>query len=173
MLFLATVEQSNTLFALFENNLINWLLLVVLMGWLANKYLPGAFRSRQETIEGMLREARQARAEGLAFLEAQQKKIANAEKEAEKILVDARHMAEQMRAQLEEQTRRELDDLRLKIEQQIAGERQVAVTQLRAAAASAAVALTQATLAAHVTDQTRQRLITQFVEQLEDTCKLP
>jgi F0F1-type ATP synthase membrane subunit b/b' len=123
MLFLATVEQSNSLFALFENNLINWLLLIVLLFWLGNKYLPGAFRSRQNSIETMLREASQARAEGIAFLEAQQKKIANAEKEAEKILVDARHMAEQMRTQLEEQTRRELDDLRLKVEQQIAGER--------------------------------------------------
>jgi F-type H+-transporting ATPase subunit b len=171
MLFLATVEQSNSLFALFENNLINWLLLIVLLFWLGNKYLPGAFRSRQNSIETMLREASQARAEGIAFLEAQQKKIANAEKEAEKILVDARHMAEQMRTQLEEQTRRELDDLRLKVEQQIAGERQVAITQLRAAAASAAVALTEATLASHVTAQTRQRLISQFVEQLEDARK--
>ncbi len=121
MFILATVEHGNALFELFSNNLINWLVLIALIAWLAQKQLPGLFAARKESIETTLKEASQARAEGQAFLEAQQKKIANAEKEAEKILVEAKEMAEQMRAQAAEQTKKEIADLSLNIEQQIAG----------------------------------------------------
>jgi F-type H+-transporting ATPase subunit b len=168
MLFFATVEHGNALFEIFDNNVINWLLLVALLAWLASKQLPGLFAARKTAIETTLKEASQARAEGVAFLEAQQTKIANAEKEAEKILVEAKQMAEQMRAQAEQQTKKELSDFAAKIEQQIAGDRQVAITQLRAAAAKAAVRLAEATLPAHLTDATRDRLMSQFFQQLEE-----
>lgn len=167
----ATVEHGNPLFELFSNNLINWLALVALIAWLASKHLPGVFATRKEAIETVLKEASQARAEGQAFLEAQQKKIANAEKEAEKILVEAKQMAEQMRAQAEEQTNKAVADLSVKIEQQIAGERQIAITQLRAAAAKAAVRLAEATLPAHMTEGTKERLQGQFFQQLEEIRK--
>src|SRR4030095_6358889 len=168
MLFFATVEHGNVLFELFDNNVINWLLLVALLAWLAGKQLPGLFARRNEAIETTLGEAAQARAEGVAFLEAQQMKIANAEKEAEKILVEAKQMAEQMKAQADEQTKKELADFSRKIEQQIEGERRMAITQLRAAAAKAAVRLAEATLPAHMTDATRERLMGQFFQQLEE-----
>ena len=168
MLFFATVEHGNALFELFDNNVINWLLLVALLAWLASKQLPSLLAARKEGIETGLKEAAQARAEGAAFLEAQQAKIANAEKEAEMILVEAKQMAEQMRAQAEEQTKKELADFAAKVEQQIAGERQMAITQLRAAAAKAAVRLAEATLPAHITDATRDRLMSQFFQQLEE-----
>src|SRR5215471_15967448 len=168
MLFFATVEHGNALFELFDNNIINWLLLVGLLAWLSAKQLPGLFAARKDAIETTLKEASQARAEGAAFLEAQQTKIANAEKEAEKILVEAKQMAEQMRLQADEQTKKELTDFSAKIEQQIEGERQVAITQLRAAAAKAAVRLAEATLPAHMTDATKERLMGQFFQQLEE-----
>ncbi len=51
----------------FENNLINWLVLVVLLVILWNKVTPPMFAGRKEKIENSLREAAEAKAQGDAF----------------------------------------------------------------------------------------------------------
>lgn len=168
-LLIASVEHGNGLFAFFDNNLINWLVLVGLIAYMMSRLVPGLLASRRQSIESALKEASQARLEGLAFMEAQQKRVANAEKEAEEILVEARKVADQMRQQIEEQTAREIADLEAKIEQQVANERQLAVTQLRQAAAGAAIKLAELTLPHQVTAQTKERLLGEFLDQLEGT----
>lgn len=170
MLLFATMEHADTLkvlFEIFENNLINWLLLVGVIGWLGAKFLPGAFAARQSGIQSALTEASRARQEGEAFLEAQIKRISNAEKEMDNILAEAVAVANQMKEQMEQQTQKEIADLRLRIEQEIANERQLAISQLRTAAAKASIALTEAAMPAAITDGVKQRLLDQFVEQLE------
>ena len=167
MLFFATVEQGNPIFGLFENNLLNWLFLIVLIVWLIGKFLPAILKERESAIETALKEAHQARSEGLAFLKAQEEKIENAEREAGDILVEAKKIAEKMKIEMEEQTAREMVDLSHKIKQEIAYERQLAVSQLRAAAAKAAVNLTRAYLPQHVTGSAKEKLLSQFVDQLK------
>jgi F-type H+-transporting ATPase subunit b len=152
---------------LFANNLINWLLLLVFLGWLWAKFTPGMFASRKESIEASLREAASAKQEAQSFLRQQEQKIANAEKEADQILVDAKRVAEEMRVQMVADTKVEADNIRRKIEQQVASERQQAITEMRSQAATVAVRLAEATLPGAISDSARKRLLGEFIEQVE------
>jgi len=169
MFLIATLEGGNPVWEFFANNLFNWLLLVVFLVWLWLRIMPGLFAQRKDNIESALGDAARAKAEGQSFLQTQQNKITNAEKEAEKILVEARQVAEQMKVELKAQTERELADLRVKVDQQIASERRLAITQLRTATAKVAIQLTEAVLPQVVSANTRTKLLSQFLEQVEAT----
>lgn len=152
---------------LFANNLINWILLVFLLGVLWARVTPAMFASRKDRIESALREAEAARVEGQTFLKEQERKIENAEKDAEQILVEARRVAEEMRVQMAADTKTEAETLRKKIEQQIASERQQAITEMRSQAATVAVRLAEATLPGAVSDSARKRLLGEFIQQVD------
>lgn len=152
---------------LFANNLINWIVLVILLGILWAKVTPAMFASRKEQIETALREASAARQEGQNFLKEQEVKIANAEKDAEQILVEAKRVASEMRAQIANDTKAEAEEIRKKIEQQIASEKHQAVTEMRSQAATVAVRLAEATLPGAVSDTARKRLLGEFIQQVD------
>jgi F-type H+-transporting ATPase subunit b len=166
MIFFAMEEHAFSLLD-FRNNVINWIVLVALVAWMMKSLLPPVFAARRERINTALDDAAKARSEGKTFLEEQEKRIANAEKEAEKKIVEAKEVAVQMRAQMEEQTRKEAADLSTKIDQQIANQRQLAITELRGAAARAAIKLSEAGLSQHLNAGAKQKLLDQFTEQLE------
>lgn len=166
MLLFATAEHGFMLFD-FENNLINWLLLVVLLCILMAKIMPGIFQSRKESIESALSEASLAKQAGLAFLAEQESRVSNLEKEADGILVEAKQMAERMKQEMEAQTMKDMADLRTRIEHEMANERQLAISQLRTATAKAAIVLTEKSLPSAITDSAKARLMSQFLQQLE------
>jgi F-type H+-transporting ATPase subunit b len=166
MLLFATAEHGFMLFD-WNNNLINWLVLVVLLGILAARVMPAIFQSRQETIQGALAEAAAAKLAGQAFLAEQESRVSNLEKEADGILVEAKQMAERMKQEMEAQTMKEMADLRTRIEHEMDNERQLAISQLRTATAKAAIALTEKSLPSAITDSAKSRLLDQFLQQLE------
>lgn len=166
MLFFAA-EGAAGLSGIFENNLINWGLLVVLLVVLWNRVMPAIFASRKDKIETALKDAATSRAEGQTFLLSQQERVANAAREAEQILVEARHVAEQMKAQIAEQSKRDGEELSRKTKQQIETEIQMAKAELRSQAAVVAVRLAEAALPGAITDSTRGKLQADFVKQLD------
>jgi len=170
MLLLAAAEHGFMLFD-FENNLINWLVLVVLLCILMARVMPAIFQSRKESIETALSEAAQARANGAAFLREQESKVSNLEKEADAILVEAQEMAERMKQEMQAQTAKDMAELRTRIEHEIAGERQLAISQLRTATSKAAIALAEIALPSAITDSAKARLTDQFLQQLEASKK--
>jgi F-type H+-transporting ATPase subunit b len=167
MFFLATtVEKNLSIFGLFEDNLLNWLVLMGFVIWGVSKNMPALFASRQEAIDTALTEAAQARQSGEAFLKEQQAKLANAEKEADQILVDSKTVASQMKKQIEDQTQKDLADFAKRIEHDIANERQLAITELRMAAAKASITLAQNAIPGALTAQSKEKLLGKFVDQL-------
>lgn len=152
---------------LFGNNVINWVLLLVFLGWLWARVTPSIFASRKERIENSLGEAEAAKKEAQSFLTQQEQRIANAEKEAEQILVDARKVADEMRTQIATETKTEAENIRKRIEQQVIAERQQAITEMRSQAATVAVRLAEATLPGALTETSRKRLLGEFIEQVE------
>lgn len=159
--------ETEGLFGLFHNNLINWLLLVAVLVYMWMRITPAIFKGRQDDIETALLQAAESRKEGQAFLEEQRKKIENAEHEAETILVEARKVASEMKQQIVDQTAKDSQDLKHRIEQQIEGERRLAVTEMRSQAATVAVRLAEATLPGAITSTAKSRLLGEFVEQLD------
>jgi F0F1-type ATP synthase membrane subunit b/b' len=89
--------------ALFENNLINWLVLVAAIVYLWNKYVPPMFKAREEQIENSLKEAALAKKQGQELFQEQKKRVENAETEKKQILVEAKELAEQLKLQMEAQ----------------------------------------------------------------------
>lgn len=155
------------LFEIFENNLINWVVLVVLLVLLWQKIMPPVFEARRRKIEHALSEASRAKNEGEKFIAEQRARIENAEKEAEQILVEAKRVAEEMRQQIAEQSKKDAEDLHRKIEQQIATNRQMVITELRSQAATVAVRLAEASLPGAITSSVKQGLQERFISQLD------
>jgi len=174
-MFLFAVESAEPLTGyaavahIFENNVINWLVLVVLLVILWNKVTPELFAKREEGINNSLREAAEARAQSEALLKEQEAKVANVEEEVAKKKADAIALAEELRVQREKQTQKDLADLTLKLQNQIATERTVAVNDLRGTAAKAAINLTREVLPSMMNDSIRGKLLNQFMEQLDSS----
>lgn len=152
---------------IFENNLINWIILMFLLiyGWA--RITPGIFAARKERIDAALKEAEQAKLEGQEFLKKQEAIIANAEEETKKILEEAKQAAATMAADIKKQAAAEEKSLKERIEQQIKAEQQQAITEMRSRAATVAVRLAEASLPGAITDSSKARLHNQFVDQLE------
>lgn len=167
MFLFAEVDAFESLKALFENNLINWLVLMAGVLYLWNKFVPGMFKSREESITTAIANAQATKRQGEALLEEQKVKLANAEQEAAKILDEAKNLANQLKLQMEAQTKKDMADLETKIEQSIANEKQAAITQLRQAAARASIVLTEKALPTLLDENVKSRLLTQFMEQLD------
>jgi len=170
MFLFAEADQMNLLQVIldFKSNILNYLLLLGLIGWLCAKYLPPVLASRKESIELALKNAAAAKEESQRFFEEQKIKVANAQTEADQILTEAKQAAEQMRIEMDKQTEVDIANLLKKFEMALANERQSAIAEMRAVAIRAAIKLTEESLRSAMTDEARAKLLTQFVEQLDN-----
>ncbi len=150
-----------------KSNVLNWLILVGAIVWFAQKNLPAMFAQREKAIQDSLSSAANAREEAQKFLAQQKDRVANAEKEAAQILDEAKHAAEQMKAQIKEQTTKEMADLETKFQMAVENERRALVQEMRSAAAKAAVELSEEHLERAVNQDVKGRLLNQFMEQLD------
>ena len=150
-----------------HSNVLNYIILVVALCWGWSKYAKPAFDSRKEQIETSIKAAQQAKQESQAFLTEQRAKVAEAQKDVDNIVKEARQVAEQMKQQIEEDSKKELADLAAKVEAAIANERQVVITEMRAQAVKAAITLCEEQLSRSVSESVKARLLTQFMEQLD------
>ena len=151
----------------FKSNIINWLLLVgfIIYGW--NKMVPSIMADRKRSIEDAIAGAQKSKKDAEVFLAEQEARIANAEKEAAKIADDAKTVAQQLKQEIADQTKRELTELEAKFQAAIANERQMAITELRTAAAKAAVELSRVYLSKNVSEEDNKILLSQFMNQLD------
>lgn len=166
-MFCVAVDGIESFFGVFENNLINWLILVGILVWLCSRYAVPLLAARKERIEATLAQAAKAKSESMAFLESQQKRLAAAEEEAKAIVVEARQIAESMNAEIMAQTKKDIAALEQHVKVQLENERRLAVMQLRSTAAKAAIKLSSQQLPGVVNDSIRVRLLGQFLEELE------
>ena len=68
---------------------------------------------------------------------------------------------------LEEQTKRDLEDLKKNFEAACANERQLAISEMRAIAVKTALQLVRTGLSKNLSDSAKAQLLTQFIEQLD------
>ncbi len=151
----------------FKSNVINWLFLVGFLIYAWSKMVPPMLEKRAKSIEDAIASSKQTQAESEAFLKEQKGKLDNAQKEADKIVDEAKVVAQQLKAEIESQTKREVADLEKKLEAAIDNERLMIVTEVRSAAAKAAVELSRVYLEKNVTEADNKRLLTQFMQQLD------
>jgi len=148
-------------------NVINWLLLVAFLvyGW--NKLVPPKLAQREQSINEALSVAERSKQEADALLAEQKARLADAEKEREKIVDEAKTVAKQLQADIESQTKREVAELEKKMESALVNERQLIITEVRSAAVKAAMQLSRNHLEHSVTEADNKRLLTQFMQELD------
>jgi F-type H+-transporting ATPase subunit b len=93
--------------------------------------------------------------------------LENAQKESDKIVDEAKTVAQQMKAEILNQTTREVADLHRKLESALANERQMIITEVRTAAVEAAIQLSQGYLEKNVSESDNKRLLSQFMQELD------
>jgi len=167
MFFLFAAEPASFSLLDFQNNIINWLAMFVVIVWLWRKYTPSMFESRKNSIQTALQDAATAREQGEKLLLEQKARVANQDQEAAQILAEARKLAAELKQQLIEQTAHDIADLQKKMENRILNERQLMITQMRSAAATASIKLTREVLPTLMNETVKKNLLNQFMEQLD------
>lgn len=170
MFFFAEAHQQPGLLGVifdFKSNVINWLLLVGFLIYGFNKIVPPMLAQRERAIKEQMDAADRARKESEAFFLEQSSKLENAQKETDKIVDEAKQVAEHLASEIEQQTTREIAFLQAKLESAIANERQMIVTEVRSAAVEAAVKLSRDYLESNVSDSDNKRLLSEFMQELD------
>src|SRR5262245_12729875 len=106
-----------------DNNVINWLILVALIIYGINKLVPPMLAARAKSIDEALASAKEAKAESAKFLQDQETALENLRKDAEKMKEEAKVVAEQQKAEMERQTAAEIAALEKKFEAAIENQR--------------------------------------------------
>lgn len=141
------------------------------VGLLIYKGVPGmigkALDERAESIKKDIDNARKMREDAQALLAEYQRKAAEAEGEAQKIVEQAKRDSEAMRAEAERKAA-ETVARRIKLaEQKIARAEMAAIGEVRGAAVDAAIAASEKILAAKTEGEIGQRLITDSISDLK------
>lgn len=144
---------------------------VLFIGLLLYKGVPGmigkALDARAETIKKEIDDARKMREDAQALLAEYQRKAAEAEGEAQKIIEQAKRDSEAMRAEAERKAA-ETVARRIKLaEQKIARAEMAAIGEVRGAAVDAAIQASEKILAAKTEGEIGQRLITDSISDLK------
>ena len=170
MFLFAEVGQENLIASLldFRSNIINWILLVVLITWAIKKFVPAFISQRQEAINNEIELAVKTRQEAEQALTQQKQKIEEAAQEIEKIVLEAKHAAKQMAADLKQQTEKDTIDLVKKFELAAQNERQAAVMEMRNIVAKAAISLAKENLQANLTENSKAKLAQEFMGELSN-----
>jgi F-type H+-transporting ATPase subunit b len=128
-----------------DTGLMIWTLIIfaVLM-YVLSRYafgpLTAAVRKREQTLQEAIDAAKRDRDEAAKLLADHQAKIEAARTEAQKIIVDGRGVAEKMRTDMLEQTRREQQDVLERARREIESEKKNAIAEMRREAVDLALA---------------------------------
>jgi len=167
LIFAEAHGATNPLFELFANNAINWLIMLALIVYAWNKVTPKMFDERANNINAALSEANLIKQRAETLLEENKKKVAGVENEVQQIRDEGEKLAKQLAEQMAQQTSKDIADLKLAIEQQIANEKQMAIADLRRVVAATAIKITEESLPRLLTDEVKGQLLSQFIEQLD------
>ncbi|HET9425264.1 MAG TPA: F0F1 ATP synthase subunit B [Gemmatimonadaceae bacterium] len=111
--------------------------------WVLKRYaFPPMFKAveaREKALEEAIEGAKRDRDAAAALLAQQQAQLDASRGEGQKLIADARAVAEKMRTDLLEQTRKDQGDLLERAKRDIAGERDKAIAQLRREAVELAI----------------------------------
>ena len=149
--------------------IITFVLLLVAFNKLAWRPLMATLRTREESIQKALDDARQAKEELARLRRESQQILADARTQADKIISDTRSDASRFRDELKQKAQDEARAIVTNAEKQIGLETARAVQQIRHEAVELSVAIASKILQRNVTNADSERLIEETFRQLETT----
>ena len=153
---------------LIASNLINVLILAGVIFYLGNKYLPKIIDNRKNQLSKEIEEAKQARIKANEELESVKQKTKQAALEIEGIKEEAKKSALSIKSQIEQETEKELENLKLKIKREISSSQVEAIEEIKKTASEAALKLAEETLGKiSQNEEVRKKLVEDFLYEIK------
>ena len=152
-------------------NLMFWTLVIFgLLYFILNKWafpaVLGAVEAREKALAEAIEGAKRDRDEAARLLQEQQKQIEASRGEAQKLIADARQVAEKSRAELIEKTRLDQQEMLARAQREIAAERDKAIAQLRREAVDLAIAGASKVVEENLDSDRNRKLVESFLSSL-------
>lgn len=147
----------------------SFLILLVLLYFLAFKRIGGILEERRSRIEQGLRDADQARVERENAANERLAVLASARQEAEDILVRAQRVADENRERDLSETRAQVEQLRERAAADIVAEKERAIAEVRDQVADLALLAAGRVVGETMNEPRERRLVEEFLSQLGST----
>ena len=151
--------------------LINYIILLVLLGALAYRPLLNALDNRVESIRESLAAADRAREEAATSRSAIEEELNAARREGQRLLDQAREAAERFREEEMDRARQSAEEFSERARADIARERDAAINEVRAAFGDLAITAAERIIRRTVDRQAHQELIDQVLTEGEQALR--
>lgn len=157
---------------LVESNLLNVIILAGAIIYLGNKFLPKVVDERKKQISKELEDARIARTKANEELEVIKQKIQHVALEIEEIKEEAKKTASTIKEQIEQETDKELEGLRIKIKKEIISRHSDAIEDIKRSTGVTAIKLAEEALSQLSTNkEVQDKLLKDFLSNLDKPSK--
>lgn len=157
---------------LVESDLINVLILAFAIIYLANRFLPKIIDQRKKQISKELEEAKQARIKAEQELKNIKQKTERVAIEIQEIKEEAKQAALSIKKQIEQETEKELENLRAKVKKEIISGHDEAIQEIKNSASDEAVKLAQEALSQiSASKEVQDKLLEDFLSDLDKPSK--
>ncbi len=147
-------------------NIVNFLLLVIVLGYLLRKPAASFFSLRSEAVHRQLEQARQATEEAKARLTEVTEKVAHLEQEIQNLRTAAERDMEFERQRFRQETAQEAVKIQQLAQAQVAAALRAAKTELRDYAAGEIVGKAREAIRRRLDDEGQRRLVSFFLTDL-------
>lgn len=145
---------------------ITFMALMVVLGKFAWKPLLEALRKREEHVRTSIERAEQARQDAERILEENRKQLANAEREAQRILTEGRALGDKLKHEIVEQANQQSRRMVDQAKQEIDRDKEAALSQLRNEVASLAISAAEKILDETLDEQKQRKLVDTYLKGL-------
>lgn len=151
--------------------LVNYIILLVLLGALAYKPLLTALDNRVDSVRESLAAADRAREEAATSRSAVEEELNAARREGQRLLDQAREAADRFRAEEMERARQSARDFTERAQADIARERDAAISEVRSAFGDLAVTAAERIIRRSVDRQAHREIIDQVLAEGEQSLR--
>lgn len=153
-------------FNILDTNLINLAIIIVVLIYFGRKIVGKTLSERRERIETAIQSAERRQNEAATALDEQQKKLAQAQAEAERIRKSAEDSANVARENILAQATQDIERLKESATQDLNSERDRAIAQLRSQVVAMALQKVESQLQTGVDNAAQQKLIDRSIALL-------
>ena len=162
--FAATAEAGKTDLLSPHGGLMVWTLLIfIALFFILSRYAFGpitkAVEAREQALQEAIDQAKKDREEAARILAEHRTQLEGARGEAQRIIAEGRAVGEKLRVQMLEETRTQQQDLLDRARREIAGERDIAIAELRKEAVDLAIAAASKVIERNLDDSANRKLV--------------
>lgn len=153
-------------FDILEANLINLALLLGILFYFGRKVITDVLSARRTKIAQAIQEAEQRQQKAANALAEQQKKLTQAQTQAERIRQEAQESAQAAKTKIMAQATQDVERMQETAAQDLTSEQERVITQLKQRVAALAIEQVQSQLSNQLDEEAQQQLIQRSIAQL-------